>query len=240
MNKIIRDGFTVDERNLRRVNRKMDVFLNSLEMGNLKEVYVFEINGIEFWTFHGKQKFRKKVDLDSELYKQNKTLRCLGIVQHPKPKNYIIVIELVHNRDLHYFLNKKPLSWLEKLHEISIGFGLVYRHQIIHHVLHSNNNLINIMNQTIADLGISKPINELPDKNLIYEVIPYVAPKVLKGEKFTQALDIYSFGMIIWEVISGSKPFSDHKHDEYLILDILNGLLSKILINTLQDLIELM
>ncbi|CAG8691494.1 24234_t:CDS:2 [Gigaspora rosea] len=38
MNKIIRDGFTVDERNLRRVNRKMDVFLNSLEMGNLKEV----------------------------------------------------------------------------------------------------------------------------------------------------------------------------------------------------------
>ncbi|CAG8555061.1 18181_t:CDS:2, partial [Gigaspora rosea] len=41
-------------------------------------------------------------------------------------------------------------------------------------------------------------------------------------------------------VISGCRPFSDRKHDEYLILDILDGLRPKIPINIPQDLIELM
>ncbi|CAG8576240.1 5949_t:CDS:2, partial [Racocetra fulgida] len=49
---------------------------------------------------------------------------------------------------------------------------------------------------TIADLGISKPINELSDKNAIYGIIPYVAPEVLIGEKFIQASDIYSWNKL--------------------------------------------
>ncbi|CAG8787833.1 18858_t:CDS:2, partial [Racocetra fulgida] len=85
---------------------------------------------------------------------------------------------------------------------------------------------------TIADLGISKPVDASSDENTIYGVIPYVAPEVLKGGKFTKASDIYSFGMII--------PFSDRKHDEHLILDILNGLRPEIRTNTPQDLVELM
>ncbi|RIB09285.1 kinase-like domain-containing protein, partial [Gigaspora rosea] len=156
------------------------------------------------------------------------------------------VIEFAQNRDLHYFLNKNAntLSWLEKLkllHKISRGLTFVHLHQIIHRDLHSGNILISERDKpAIADLGISKPVNESSDKNSIYGVIPYVPPEVLKGGKFTQNSDIYSFGMIIWEVISGCRPFSDRKHDEYLILDILNGLRPKIPINIPKDLIELM
>ncbi|CAG8576279.1 5951_t:CDS:2, partial [Racocetra fulgida] len=174
----------------------------------------------------------------------------LGITQHPETKNYIIVIEFAQNRDLHYFLNRKnTLSWpakLQFLHKISIRLNLVHQNKIIHRDLHSGNILIGRnrygpeVGPMIADFEISKPINELSDKNAIYGVIPYVAQEVLKGGKFTQASDIYSFSMIIWEVISGCRPFSDRKHDEYLILDILNGLRPKIPSNIPQDLIELM
>ncbi|CAG8689331.1 15807_t:CDS:1, partial [Racocetra fulgida] len=135
---------------------------------------------------------------------------------------------------------------LQLLHKISAGLNLVHQNKIIHRDLHSGNILIGSNRYssdkipTIADLGISKPINELSDNNAIYGVILYVAPEVFKGGKFTQASDIYSFGIIIWEVISGCRPFSDRKHDEYLILDILNGLCSKIPSNIPQDLIELM
>ncbi|RIB19584.1 hypothetical protein C2G38_2015748 [Gigaspora rosea] len=45
--------------------------------------------------------------------------------------------------------------------------------------------------------------------------------------------------MIIWEVITGYRPFSDREHDELLILDILNGLRPKIPANVPQDLIKL-
>ncbi|CAG8717360.1 14521_t:CDS:2, partial [Racocetra persica] len=71
--------------------------------------------------------------------------RYLGITQHPETKNYIIVIELAHNKDLHYFLSKKTLSGLEKLrllHRISEGVDLMRARQMIHRDLHSGNILI--------------------------------------------------------------------------------------------------
>ncbi|RIB27560.1 kinase-like domain-containing protein [Gigaspora rosea] len=98
----------------------------------------------------------------------------------------------------------------------------------IHRDLHSGNILIDkIGKPTIADLGLSRPMEASSDKNAIYGVIPYVAPEALKRGKFNEYSDIYSFGMIIWEVISGCRPFSDRKHEEYLIPDILDGLRPK-------------
>ncbi|CAG8465998.1 5840_t:CDS:2 [Racocetra fulgida] len=76
----------------------------------------------------------------------------------------------------------------------------------------------------IGDFGISKPANSITDTKEIYGVIPYIAPEIFNGEKYTTASDIYSFGMIMWEMITAQKPFFDRNHDEFLILDILNGL----------------
>ncbi|CAG8595563.1 17786_t:CDS:2 [Racocetra fulgida] len=160
--------------------------------------------------------------------------------KYKRRKNYNVILKILNNSE------KMDADFLnELLHLISIRLNLVHKNKIIHCDLHSGNILIGHYNgysttPTIADLGISKPIDELSDKNAIYGVILYIAPEVLKGERFTQASDIYSFGMIIWEVISGCRPFSDHKHDEYLILDILNSLCPKIPSSIPQDLIELM
>src|SRR4051794_38607956 len=47
--------------------------------------------------------------------------------------------------------------------------------------------------------------------------------KVLLKKTYTKESDIYSFGMIMWEFTTGKKPFHDRSHDQYLMLDILNG-----------------
>ncbi|CAG8513409.1 15512_t:CDS:2, partial [Racocetra fulgida] len=179
-------------------------------------------------------------------YKNDNIHQYLGITRHPETKNYIIVIEFAQNRDLHYFLNKgkNPLSWIEKLrllHKISSGLKIVHDHNFINRDLHSGNILINQINiPAIADLGISKPADTSSDEDTVYGVIPYVEPEVLKGGKFTQASDIYSLGMIILEVISGYRPFSDRKHDEHLILDILNGFRPKIPTDIPHELVKLL
>ncbi|PKC64516.1 kinase-like protein [Rhizophagus irregularis] len=54
--------------------------------------------------------------------------------------------------------------------------------------------------------------------------MPYVAPEILKGKPYTQAADIYSFGMIMYFVGTGQQPFSDCAHDQYLALNICNGI----------------
>ncbi|CAB4433408.1 unnamed protein product [Rhizophagus irregularis] len=56
-----------------------------------------------------------------------------------------------------------------------------------------------------------------------YGVLPFVAPEVLRGDKFTEAADIYGFGMIMSELISGEPPFVDREYDMNLTLSICNG-----------------
>ncbi|CAI2177236.1 18417_t:CDS:2 [Funneliformis geosporum] len=58
----------------------------------------------------------------------------------------------------------------------------------------------------------------------IYGIIPYVSPEALQGKKYTTASDIYSFGMIMWEYMTGRRPFWDRAHDTELIIDICDGL----------------
>ncbi|CAB4433410.1 unnamed protein product [Rhizophagus irregularis] len=56
-----------------------------------------------------------------------------------------------------------------------------------------------------------------------YGVLPFVAPEVLLGKEFTKAADIYGFGMIMSELISGEPPFVDREYDENLALAICYG-----------------
>ena len=52
--------------------------------------------------------------------------------------------------------------------------------------------------------------------------MPYVAPEVLRGKPYTQAADIYSFGMVMYFVATGRQPFADRAHDQDLALSICN------------------
>src|SRR5688572_31842067 len=58
----------------------------------------------------------------------------------------------------------------------------------------------------------------------IYGVLPYVAPEVLRGKEYTQASDIYGFGIIAYEVCTGLPPYHDIAHEEPLAIRICQGL----------------
>src|SRR2546430_2735489 len=58
----------------------------------------------------------------------------------------------------------------------------------------------------------------------IYGVLPYVAPEVLRGKEFTQASDIYGFGIIAYEICTGLPPHHDMAHEESLAIRICQGL----------------
>ncbi|RGB36129.1 kinase-like domain-containing protein [Rhizophagus diaphanus] len=74
----------------------------------------------------------------------------------------------------------------------------------------------------IGDLGLSQPANNTLSNNEIYGVIPYVAPEIFKGAAFSKESDIYSLGMIMWELTTGCKPFANVEHDINLINKIID------------------
>jgi serine/threonine protein kinase len=118
---------------------------------------------------------------------------------------------------------------LSALFNIIYGLKEVHQKQLVHRDIHTGNILLlseNIDNfgncVSISDMGLCRETG-IVDKTKIYGVMPYVAPEVLRGEPYTQAADIYSFGMIMYFIATGKQPFANHAHDEFLAIDICRG-----------------
>ena len=91
----------------------------------------------------------------------------------------------------------------------------------------------------IADVGLHGPIDKI-DKIETYRVLPYVAPEVLKGNPPTKASDIYSFGIIMWTLSAGVRPWHYRAHDLRLASEICFGLRPEIVDGTPNAYIQLM
>ncbi|RIA84591.1 kinase-like domain-containing protein [Glomus cerebriforme] len=110
---------------------------------------------------------------------------------------------------------------------------------IIHKDYHSGNIFIKDLIAYTGDFGLSKSAID-DDDDEIYGIIPYVAPEIFQGQKYTKASDIYGFGMIMWELMTGRRPFWDKSHDTGLIIEICDGLRPPIVTNAPEGYVELM
>src|SRR5688572_25088350 len=145
----------------------------------------------------------------------------------------MIIMDCCQSGDLTHYITKEfyNISWSTKLFRLmSIASGLdnIHKNRIIHRDFHSGNILIKKDDEgkiaiKISDLGLSKSAIESLDDNEKYGIIPYMAPEIFQGQKCTKASDIYSFGMIMWELMMGRRPFWDRVHDTGLIIEICDG-----------------
>ncbi|RHZ43859.1 hypothetical protein Glove_851g8 [Diversispora epigaea] len=175
--------------------------------------------------------FLKELKYTYQLWNEIAMVRCYGVTQNSKTKNYAFVLEYAKNGDLHHFLNKNfaKITWRRKIYffrSIVSGIRGIHYKKIMHRDLHSGNILIIGDSIRISDLGLSQPANfdsNLSRKSQMYGIIPYMAPELFKGQTYSYASDIYSLGMIMWELTSGHRPFHDREYGPKLILDILDG-----------------
>ncbi|CAI2164171.1 10820_t:CDS:2 [Funneliformis geosporum] len=134
-----------------------------------------------------------------------------------------------------YIQNNNQLTWKQRVVIVTFIINAILRlHQenSIHRDLHSGNILYckNIDIWCISDFGFCGPA----DKPLgsIYGNLPYIAPEVIFGKGYTFASDIYSIGMLMWEISSGKQPFVGLEHNYDLVMNIMNGMRPKIVSGT--------
>ena len=166
----------------------------------------------------------------------------------------MIIMPYYNSGDLIHYITKDfyNTKWLDKLDVLKYlirGLKNMHSVKIVHRDFHSGNIFIEGMihfyghyNVRIGDLGLSKSATDSTedDNNENYGIIPYMAPEIFQGQKYTTASDIYSFGMIMWEVMTGRRPFWDKSHDTNLIIEIVDGLRPPIVTNAPEGYIELM
>ena len=108
-----------------------------------------------------------------------------------------------------------PLDKYMNLYYVVRSLLSLHKCNLVHGDFHSGNLLLyDDVLAYVSDLGLSKPADKPTVKsNEIYGVLPYIAPEVLRGKPYTKAADIYSFGIIMWEMTSGIPAFNNIPHN---------------------------
>ncbi|GKA71281.1 serine/threonine/dual specificity protein kinase, catalytic domain-containing protein [Tanacetum coccineum] len=138
-------------------------------------------------------------------------------------KEMIIVYEYMSNETVYHHLHNSniPLSWMQRL-RISIGAarGLDYlhtgagtKHGVIHRDVKSSNILLDEdWEAKISDFGLAKicPINQTSTyiNTGIKGTFGYIDPDIFLSGKFTRKTDVFAFGVVLFELLSGRRAVS--------------------------------
>lgn len=129
-----------------------------------------------------------------------------------------IVMELVEGEDLKALIRREgPLSIQRALalgRQLCAGVGHAHRAGIVHCDLKPQNIIVTPAGQVkVADFGIARAFNESsaprPKESVVWGSPHYIAPEQAAGEPPTPASDVYSIGVILYELLTGVPPFHD-------------------------------
>jgi len=107
---------------------------------------------------------------------------------------------------------ERIFGWYKKGKQVALdvarGLAALHRKRIVHLDLKSANILLAKNGQAkVADIGMARVLNQSCLSKLSNQgTFAWSAPEVLNGKKCSERVDIYSFGVVVWEICSGEVP----------------------------------
>lgn len=130
------------------------------------------------------------------------------------PRSSFIVMELVEGRDLQSLLRERGRLGLNEALDILGQVAAALDHAHANGVVHRDIKPANIMIQPsgqvkVMDFGIAKVEQggNLTSTGLIMGTPNYMSPEQAKGLKVDARADVFSLGCVLYECVSGTKPF---------------------------------
>ncbi|KAJ4976724.1 hypothetical protein NE237_001830 [Protea cynaroides] len=206
------------------VNKIGEGGFGSVYMGKLPNGQEIAVKRLSKNSGQGAAEFKNEVVLVAKLQHRN-LVRLLGFCLEGEEK--ILIYEFVTNKSLDHFLFDPEkcllLDWPIRYKIIGgIARGLLYLHEdsrlrIIHRDLKASNILLDIdMNPKISDFGMARIFGvdqTQANTNRIVGTYGYMAPEYAMHGHFSVKSDVFSFGVLVLEIVSGKKNNSFYQTD---------------------------
>ncbi|TVT29154.1 Stk1 family PASTA domain-containing Ser/Thr kinase [Salinicoccus cyprini] len=158
-----------------------------------------------------KARFQREVESTIHLAHPN----IVSVLDVDESEEYhLLVTEVVHGPTLKSFIDENHPISIDEVIRISemILRGIRHAHSagIIHRDIKPQNLLMDETQQIkITDFGIAKALSEtrLTETNQVMGSVQYISPEQAKGHMTDERTDIYSFGIVLYELITGELPF---------------------------------
>ncbi|UZO10094.1 uncharacterized protein OCT59_001692 [Rhizophagus irregularis] len=170
---------------------------------------------------------QKRVDFHENI------LRFHGITKIEKNninQEYALVLKYADSDTLNTYLQRNfdKLGWDDKYQfalQLASAVACIHECEIIHRDLHASNVFVHQKKLKLADFGLSR--NIVASSNLkIFGSLPYIDQKRLKGQqnyKLNKKSDVYSVGVLMWQISSGFQPYRNDNYDIGLAVSIVKG-----------------
>ena len=143
-----------------------------------------------------------------------------------------MIMEYLNNGNLYSLIRrKKGLNEIESykyFSQIVNAIHFLHKNNIIHRDIKPENIILdNKYNCKLCDFGWSVILKDNSSRNTFCGTLEYMAPEIINNEKYDKSIDIWSLGVLLFEMIHGFNPFENNNNNNKNINLLIDNIKNK-------------